>query len=151
MIILESTPRAVMAERHARARAAEGTGGEAQAPRFGNLATLDDTGTPLEFRGRRFTVPPVPWDSAMRIMEAERTIVAAASGHGGPTELRGAFATLFREFHRGARPAGWRRFVPRWLRRNPFRHATQAELGEVAAVFSIARTISTVHGVPALQ
>lgn len=101
------------------------------------------------FRGRIYTVPAVPHLVSMRHGDLVDRLDRAARGE--PHDVPALIAANVRLFRRWLRPVSRWRTVPWFLRPNPFRSATIAELGELNALFWIARTRCSVRPATATE
>lgn len=112
---------------------------------MGLVLRLDD-GRSLEFRGRHYGVPPVPWWAAARILQAQRDLEALNSKKLPPAEALAETHRIFSEITDVAKDVvrpSWRmakdsRFR-RWLWNklpNPFADLPPAEVGNLLGFFS---------------
>jgi len=104
----------------------------------------------LYYRGRAYEVRPVPYTAGIRLLEMQERFRAFAEAPPTAESVR-EYARLCREatrlFRRLVRPYGVRRLI--WpLCRNPFRDATEAEIGGLVGFFSMHRTRSSVRPFP---
>lgn len=119
-----------------------------RSPRALNGAAVLDLGDDVAFtwRGRAFRAR-VDYKHGTRLMELVMNL--RAFGADVPCERLDEYRETLRRmvvlFGRVARPRA-RRGTPRWLRyrlrlyRNPFRHATEGDIGRLAVFFSALRT-----------
>jgi hypothetical protein len=85
----------------------------------------------LHWRGRSYTVPPIPWDEGVRLLEIQTELHRLTQDDGASlTEYRLLLRRAVRLFPRLIR----RPFS--WLRPNPFRKASGQELGTILGFFS---------------
>lgn len=145
------TPRAEM-EEASRRRAAPPVEVTAPSslPRALNLGTVLDLGNRVYFmfRGRAYGIPPLAWREGEKILDAWME----AKGYGDltPDNLSAYFSVIKRLqslLWRNCVPSGPVRRLLHWmgLHRNPFRKATEKEIGELAT-FMLGRRTS--GGVP---
>jgi hypothetical protein len=99
----------------------------------------------LEYRGRRYEVPPVPFALGVALLELQERAGRLQGDVADPAAELGAILTGAVEiFPRLVRPTGWRRLV--WpLLPNPFRAASEYEVGELIGFFSGCRMRSRVR------
>ena len=139
-----------MAANHRAAAARTGRPSSPPPPKTANVVpvlALGDTAF-VHFRGRAFAVPPVPWHAGTKIQAA----LVAARDLGtdmGPAEiekLHAIMAPIPDLVWSLCRPVGILPRLFRWLRilPNPFRHATEGELGALLGLFWERRTRSSV-------
>lgn len=118
----------------------------ARPPAFANVENALHMAEPetLEYRGRRFRVPPVSAIGGLRLFSALERLHQAANEDAPPPVLFAAYRGVLEEMRRLARPPGWRGWL--WdLRPNPFRRATPAEIRELANFFKRYPTRSRVR------
>lgn len=111
-----------------------------------NLLDLDGDRY-LEFAGRRYRVPPVPFRAGVELQAigaALERLKAADNTPKNRLEYREACERLARVCWSLVRPTGWRRLLRRLLP-NPFARATEGELGVLHRFFSACRTTSSVR------
>ncbi|HEY8504972.1 MAG TPA: hypothetical protein VIL46_10345, partial [Gemmataceae bacterium] len=93
---------------------------------------------PFRFRGRRIPVRPLPFHDGVLLMQlAERAEEASRRG-----DWRAYGQAAFEAMDICWRNAG-PRWLPRWvqrLRRNPFRRASIAEVGDILRFFALCQT-----------
>lgn len=103
----------------------------------------------LAYRGRIYRSPPTPYADAMRLYELADTMSGIARTASTAGEQLRAIAGLQREavrlFWRLVRPADWRRWIPKRLLPNPFRHASPGEVDELLVFFYRRQTTSSVQ------
>lgn len=132
MIAAHRKARATAARVRANARAQSAITGALEAARL-----LDRR--EIVFRGRAYSVAPVPWPLAAELLEVREGIagLAASNTKGTPQDLRTLFDRAARLSKQVVRPAGrWRRLL--WpITRNPFRKATPWEVGRNLGFFSL--------------
>lgn len=95
----------------------------------------------LAYGGRVYDVPPVPFPAGIQLVELRAQLQAATS----PAEELRALREMARVMKRLVRPRGALRRATWFLRRNPFRHASEQEIGELLGFFSVHRTQSRVR------
>lgn len=88
------------------------------------------------YRGRRFVLPPIPYSDGLRLHEMTLRIAQASDMESIEDTMREAVEA----FARLASPASVVRFVPRRLRPNPFRKASEREIGQLLDFFWMRRT-----------
>jgi hypothetical protein len=94
----------------------------------------------IEFMRRRYEVPPVPYRKGTRLLEIRREMKDADDVRA--VKLVDEAVALFREL---VVPEGRiRRALWRWWP-NPFRYASDQEVGELLGFFSLCRTKSRVR------
>ena len=127
-------------------------GGGAARPEIRNRQAVLMLAEPerLYYRGRAYEVRPVPYTAGIRLLEMQERFRAFAEAPPTAESVR-EYARLCREavrlFRRLVRPYGLRRLI--WpLCRNPFRDATEAEIGGLVGFFSTCRTRSSVRPFP---
>jgi hypothetical protein len=101
----------------------------------------------LEYRGRRFRVPPVPFAFGVALVglqERIRRMQDAPEGADTLAELHAVLREAVALFPRLVRHTGWRRPLGRLLP-NPFRAASEFEVGELLGFFSGCRMMSRVR------
>lgn len=141
-------------ERLAEVQAALAAEARGKEPEIRNLGPVQDLSRelPLEFGGRRYRVAPVPFASGVQLLELQARVRALQDRAGSPdslTELRAILEEAVALFPRLARPAGWRGWVWRCMP-NPFRKASEFEVGALIGFFSGCRMKSSVrHPAPA--
>lgn len=145
MIAIRRTPPAEMAARHNRVAAAM-RDVRPERPEVANIGPALEAWdpSPLYFRGRRIAARPISWDDGMRLLEAAADLERWAED--GGRDL-GVLRALYRRTVDLCWIALRPRWVPRWLQRirpNPFRRATETELGEILDFAARCRTISLV-------
>lgn len=116
------------------------------APEIANAATvlgLGEAGV-LFFRGRAFRVPPVGYREGVRLQQLADRLAALALAAAPDDEQVEAIDEMIAAFARLAHPVGWRGWL-RALLPNPFRHASEVEVGQLLAFFSHCRTRSSVR------
>lgn len=106
----------------------------------GEAASIDGAG-PLWFHGRLYIVPPIPYRDGLRLHDAMMQLTAADSRESVESALEGA-ATLFGKL---VTPASLLRFVPRKMRPNPFRDASENEIWTLLDFFWMRRTGRTLQ------
>ncbi len=101
-----------------------------------DIALRLDGGRKVEFRGRHYGVPTVPWPLALRITEAqERFNALCADPSPSYPELAAVFKEVARLFKKVCRPVGWRRLF--WLfTPSPLNNASPLEVGMALGFFS---------------
>jgi hypothetical protein len=106
----------------------------------------------LEYRGRTYQVPPVPFVfgvALVALQERIRRMQDAPEGADALAELHAVLREAVALFPRLVRHTGWRRPLGRLLP-NPFRTASEFEVGELLGFFSGCRMRSRVrHPLPA--
>lgn len=95
----------------------------------------------LAYRGRLYDVPPVPFLAGVRLVELRDQLSQAET----PADEVRALREIVTVMKRLIRPRGKVRRATWWLRRNPFRHASEQEIGELLGFFSAHRTQSRVR------
>lgn len=136
-------------ERLAQVQAALAEQARADEPEVRNLGPVQDLSRPLplEFRGRTYLVPPVPFVFGVRLVGLQERVRRLQHQPDSPeslAELRAILEEAVEFFPGLARPTGWRRFFRRVLP-NPFRSASEFEIGELIGFFSGCRMRSTVR------
>lgn len=118
--------------------------GEREPPVLKNGETVLGLALPdhLDFMGRRYAVPPVPYRAGMRILEIRREIEDADD-----FETARLFDEAVALFKRLVVPESRiRRWLWRWWP-NPFRYVSDTEVGHLLGFFSACRTKSRVRPV----
>ncbi len=121
----------------------------ANEPETRNLGPVQDLSRPLplEFRGRTYLVPPVPFVFGVALVGLQER-VRRLQDQPDSTEMLAELERIMHEavalFPALVRPAGWRRLVWRLLP-NPFRNASEFEVGELIGFFSGCRMRSGVR------
>lgn len=87
------------------------------------------------FRGEPYTLPPIPWEDGVALYELQMRFLRP----GSTDEYRDACREAVRLMGRLAHRRGWRGRLRRILP-NPFRHASEGEIGEVLDFFWTCRT-----------
>lgn len=153
MIALSRTPREEMYRAHGLDES--GRAPEEPPKRHRNVREVLDLGTVtyISFRGRQYGVPPLPWKEGERLLDAYLE-VREFEGDLAREDLRRYFDAVERIakiLWKNVRPLGFaRRFLKRLrLLRNPFRDATEGEIGELAVFFLGRRTRSSGFAPPA--
>lgn len=129
------------------------TGDASSTSRALNLEHILDLGNIIffHFRGRAYGIPPLPWREGEKILAAWQE----AKSH-GPTLDRESLTPYFQAIEklqgllwRNCRPVGRVRRLLRWLglHPNPFRIATEGEIGELA-LFMLGRRMSRAVRLP---
>lgn len=136
-------------ERLAQVQAALASRGRASEPEVRNLGAVQDLSRPLplEFRGRTYLVPPVPFVFGVRLVGLQERVRRLQDRPDSPEsldELRAILEEAVEIFPRLAYPAGWRRLFWR-IAPNPFRRASEFEIGELIGFFSGCRMMSRVR------
>jgi hypothetical protein len=94
----------------------------------------------LVYRGRAFEVDPVSYRDGQHLQSLTRAIAEASTNAGATDEgLEDIFTEAVGVFHRLVHPRSWR-----W-RRNPFRVASEREVGELLGFFHSCRSRSGVR------
>jgi hypothetical protein len=131
--------RAVMEANHAQFG---GAGLLPPEPATANRAAVEQLqmlgGRLVPFRGRLYLAGPIPYlvgEEHQRLL-GEMDI----AGNGGGGDVPALIDRMLRMLHRHLRPVRWWGTLPWWCRRNSFRAASIRELGELNALFLIART-----------
>ena len=136
-------------ERLAQVQAALAREARANEPEVRNLGPVQDLSRPLplEFRGHTYLVPPVPFVFGVRLVGLQERVRRLQERPDSPEalgELRAILEDAVEIFPRLARPTGWRRLFRRVLP-NPFRQASEFEIGELIGFFSGCRMRSRVR------
>lgn len=136
-------------ERLAQVQAALAEEIRASEPEVRNLGPVQDLSgpLPLEFRGRTYLVPPVPFVFGVRLVglqERVRKLQDQPESEEALDELRSILHEAVALFPSLVRPTGWRRLFGRVLP-NPFRNASEFEIGELMGFFSGCRMRSSVR------
>ena len=101
----------------------------------------------LEYRGRRYEVPPVPFALGVALLELQERagrLQGDVAGIDPAAELGAILNRAVAIFPQLVRPVGWRRLL--WpLLPNPFRKASEYEVGELLGFFSGCRMRSRVR------
>ncbi|HEX2091819.1 MAG TPA: hypothetical protein VHG28_05420 [Longimicrobiaceae bacterium] len=136
-------------ERLAQVQAALAEQARASEPEVRNLGPVLDLSRPLplEFRGYTYLVPPVPFVFGVRLVGLQERVRRLQDRPDSPEsldELQAILEEAVELFPRLARPTGWRRLFRRVLP-NPFRSASEFEIGELIGFFSGCRMRSRVR------
>lgn len=136
-------------ERLAQVQAALAEQARASEPEVRNLGpVLDLSGPlPLEFRGQTYLVPPVPFVFGVRLVGLQERVRRLQDQPDTPAvleELRAILEEAVELFPSLVRPRGWRRLIWR-IAPNPFRGASEFEIGELMGFFLGCRTRSRVR------
>jgi hypothetical protein len=136
-------------DRLAQVQAAMAEQATAREPANRNLGPVLDLSRPLplEFRGQTYLVPPVPYAVGVALVglqERVRRLQGQPESEETLTELRDILHDAVALFPSLVRPTGWRRLFRRVLP-NPFRKASEFEIGELIGFFSGCRMRSGVR------
>lgn len=136
-------------ERLAQVQAALAAEVRANEPEVKNLGPLQDLSRPLplEFRGRTYLVPPVPFVFGVALVGLQERVRRLQDQPESPemlAELESIMHEAVALFPSLALPTGWRRLFRRLLP-NPFRNASEFEVGELIGFFSGCRMRSGVR------
>lgn len=148
--------REAMAQNHSRWRATRRTPAPAAlGSRLLNVQQVLDMGNVVyfTFRGRAYGIPPLGWRGGQELTLLWTEAVAYPSPL-TPETAPAYYALIARLpglLWKHCHPAGWlaRRLHRLGLLRNPFRHATEGELVELAAFFQSRRSASSIGPGPA--
>lgn len=120
---------------------------EAQAPEMANVAAVASLSEVdlLEYRGRVLLVRPVSYLHGVKLQEIEQRLQKlAGTAETTLSEVRSLLEEAIALFGEIVRPGG----IRGWFFRNPFRGATEAEIGALHAFFSACRMRSSVRHAP---
>ena len=136
-------------DRLAQVQAALAEEARANTPEVRNLGPAQDLSRPLplEFRGRTYLVPPVPFVFGVALVglqERVRRLQGLPEGADYLRELQAILDEAVETFPALVRPVGWRRLFWRFTP-NPFRHASEFEIGELLGFFLGCRMRSRVR------
>lgn len=114
------------------------------------LIVLGERSIEIPFRGRMYELQPVSFTDGVRLLEAKNAIDVVAHGEPSRADIlayRAALRRIVRMTRKYLLPRGRLRQVAWRMRlgRNPFRKATEAELGEILGFFYGCRTSSAVR------
>lgn len=150
-----------MLARHRKVRAREPKRTQPKPRNVRVVLTLGDTEF-ITFRGRAYGVPPVPLKEAKRLehhraraLEASASVVRAVRLQRQDTGAEGDYWAHMAALQEVLWKLSYRPgIVARWLRRlglarNPFRDASEAEIMELTAFFSLRRMRSATRPQPA--
>lgn len=117
------------------------------------LFVLDGERIEVPYRGRMWELLPVSFSDGLRLVAAKAAIEAfdENADAGDIIRYHAALELTVRLARRYLRPRGRLRRL-RWrlrLSRNPFRHATEAEVGQFLGFFLASRMMSSVRSRPA--
>jgi hypothetical protein len=132
-------------ERVRRASAAESKRGTVEVANVSTVRQMYDI-TRLDYRGRTFHVPPVPYREGLELQRI-RVAIERLGGKGDTPESLSEFGDLYAEavtlFGRLVRRPSW---LVRWIpfRRSPFRNATFIEVAQMLGFFCACRMRSGV-------
>jgi len=104
----------------------------------------------FEYRGVQFTAGPTPHADGVAFMrwQSRVHVLSGRDDAEALDEFAGLLTSAVERFHRLARPTRLRDRL-RWLGRNPFAGATEAEVAWLVGFFSACRMIARVrHGKP---
>jgi hypothetical protein len=97
-----------------------------------------EEGRSIEFRGRQYGVPPVPWAVALDVLAVqERFTALAASTSPANAEWARCYKDVARLFKRAVRPVGWLRRLLWPLTPSPLRNAAPVEVGKALGFFCV--------------
>ena len=106
---------------------------------------------PIQYRGRYYDVAPVSFEDGLRLVEARAAVLALEEAVGPTAESSAAYLSSMRLIVNVAprylvpvarvRRLFWRLRI----RRNPFRNATDSEVGQLLGFFLTSRTMSRVR------
>jgi len=107
-----------------------------------------DRAREFEYRGRRYVVPPIDYREGAALQLFIQTEMQPWTDK-APTwetmdEYEAVCAASAEMVWRLCRPAGWRRFLKRWMH-NPFMRAGDNELSDIIGFFWQCRTKSSVR------
>lgn len=89
------------------------------------------------YDGAAYVLPSIPWQDGLRMNEIVRCITSRDRKE---DEVRAAFEQATEMMFRLSEPASSLRFIPRALRRNPFRNASESEVVALLDFFWKRRT-----------
>lgn len=140
-------------ERLAQVQAALAEEARASAPEARNLGPVQDLSRPLplEFAGRTYLVPPVPFVFGVRLVELQERVRGLQGRPETPetmAELRAILDEAVALYPRLVRPRGLLRRLAWRLAPNPFRGASEYEVGELLGFFLGCRMRSRVRHPP---
>ena len=141
-------------ERLAQVQAALAEEARANEPEVRNMGPVQDLSRPLplEFRGRTYLVPPVPFVFGVRLVGLQDRVRRLQNQPDSPemlAELQAILEEAVGMYPSLVRPKGWRRLFWRVVP-NPFRGASEFEIGELLGFFLGCRMRSRVrHPAPA--
>lgn len=105
-------------------------------------------GRALQYNGRLYAVPPVPFAAGLELQGLVVELNALQSEdwtEGVAVRLMEFCQSATRLFRRLVRPVGWYQRLVWRARRNPFRDASEGEIGQLLGFFFSCRTTSTVR------
>lgn len=110
------------------------------------LIVIGERGLELPYRGVMYELRPVSFPDGLRLLEARNAIEEAGAGSDAASvkAIGSALRTVVGMTRRYLRPRGRLRGL-RWrlrLSRNPFRRATESEVGEILGFFLASRMMS---------
>lgn len=117
-----------------------------QTANAGTVLALAEAGA-VFFRGVPWRVPPVSYRDGIRLQQLGDRLAALALAGAPDAEQEAVITEMVIAFRGLVRPVGWRRLLGRLLP-NPFRRASEAEVGQLLAFFTLCRTRSSVRLAP---
>lgn len=100
----------------------------------------------LDYDGRRYDVPPVPYPEGIQLQKLLIDLeIAEKSDEQGFEEMQALYSEAVTLFHRLVRPRFWlRRLLWRWMG-NPFETASEGDIARLIGFFSACRMRSYVQ------
>lgn len=96
----------------------------------------------VEFAAVLYAVPPVPWEAGQELLELKQRLEDA---EGGSHHERAVLRRLVKVYGSLVHPRGRLRRAFWWITRNPFRYASDGEIGQLLVFFSGCRMKSRVR------